>query len=306
MVIKERISEGIRGAIPECETAVEYMEKVESQFTGSSKVYASSFIKMLVSDKYTSGGVRDHILRMSNVAARLKPLDLAIKDGFLIYLIFNSPTKEFKTFELNYNSMNDKSTLEKFIAVCVQEEERIKHNNGGVDSVNMAKHHQKRKNPPPSKKEDKGKAVSTSSDQPVDKDQCKCCKRRGHYQKNCIEFSKHLNKQGEDHVTSVDESLFLIYSKSTWWIDSGATIHVINSLQGFHTRQTFQRGERSIRVTNGVEAEVEAIGELSLELNNGISEWGSVGEFLHGTTQRFCHKRKRTYGVPYEKNLFMD
>jgi hypothetical protein len=42
MVIKERISEGIRGAIPECETAVEYLEKVESQFTGSSKAYASS------------------------------------------------------------------------------------------------------------------------------------------------------------------------------------------------------------------------------------------------------------------------
>jgi hypothetical protein len=118
---------------------------------------------------------------------------LAIKDDFLIYLIFNSLPKEFETFEVNYNSMNDKLTLEKFIAMCVQKEERIKHNNSGVDSVNMAKHHQKRKNPPP-KKEDKGKAVSTSSDQPMDKDQYKWCKRRGHYQKNCIEFLKHLNK----------------------------------------------------------------------------------------------------------------
>jgi molybdopterin converting factor small subunit len=149
MVIKERISEGIRGAIPECETAVEYLEKVESHFTGSSKAYASSLIKRLISEKYTGGGVRDHILRMSNIATRLKPLDLAIKAGFLIYLIFNSLPKEFKTFEVNYNSMNDKWTLEKFIAMCVQEEERIKRNNSGVDSVNMAKHHQKRKNPPP-------------------------------------------------------------------------------------------------------------------------------------------------------------
>jgi molybdopterin converting factor small subunit len=147
MLIKERISEGIQGAIPECETVVEYLEKVESQFTGSSKTYASSLIKRLIFEKYTGGGVRDHILRMSNVAARLKPLDLTIKDGFLIYLIFNSLPKEFKIFEVNYNSMNDKWTLEKFIAMCVQEEERIKHNNGGVDSVNMAaKHHQKRKN----------------------------------------------------------------------------------------------------------------------------------------------------------------
>jgi hypothetical protein len=81
---------------------------------------------------------------------------------------------------------------------------------------------------------------------------------------------KHLNKQGEDHVTFVNESLFLSYGKSTWWIDSGATIYVTNSLQGFHTRRTLRRGERSIRVANGVEAEVEAIGELPLELNNDI------------------------------------
>jgi hypothetical protein len=111
--------------------------------------------------------------------------------------------------------------------------------------------------------------VSTSSDQPVDKDQCKWCKRRGHYQKNCIEFLKHLNKQGDDHVTFVDESLFLSYSKFTWWTDSGATIHVANSLQRFHMRRALQRGERSIRVANDIEAEIEAIGELALELNNG-------------------------------------
>jgi hypothetical protein len=152
IVIKERISKGIRGAIPDCETVVEYLEKVESQFTGSSKAYASSLIKRLVSEKYTGDGVRDHILRMSNVAARLKPLDLAIKDAFLIYLIINSLLKEFETFEVNYNSMNDKWTLKKFIAMCVQEEERIKRNNDGVDSVNIAKHHQKRKNFPPRRK----------------------------------------------------------------------------------------------------------------------------------------------------------
>jgi hypothetical protein len=119
MIIKERILEGKLGAILECETVVEYLEKVESQFTGSLKAYVSSLIKRLVSEKYTNGGVRDHILRMSNIAARLKPLDLTIKDGFLIYLIFNSLPKEFETFEVNYNSLNDKWTLEKFIAICV-------------------------------------------------------------------------------------------------------------------------------------------------------------------------------------------
>jgi hypothetical protein len=81
--------------------------------------------------------------------------------------------------------MNDMWTLKKFIPMCVLEEEMIKCNNGGVDSVNMAKHHQKRKNFAPNpyapKKEDKRKVVSMSSDQPVDRDQCKWCKKRGHY-----------------------------------------------------------------------------------------------------------------------------
>ena len=60
--------------------------------------------------------------------------------------------------------------------------------------------------------------------------------------------------------------MYLSYAKSTWWIDSGVTIHVANSLQGFHTRRTLQRGERHVKVANGVKAEVEAIGELPLKL----------------------------------------
>jgi hypothetical protein len=64
--------------------------------------------------------------------------------------------------------------------------------------------------------------------------------------------------------------LYLSYTKFTWWIDSGATIHVANSLQGFYTRRTLQRGERHIKVANGVKAKVQATGELSLKLNNGF------------------------------------
>ena len=77
-------------------------------------------------------------------------------------------------------------------------------------------------------------------------------------------------KRGKDIITFIYESLYLSYSKSTWWIDSGATIYVANSLQGFHTRRTLQRGERRIKVVDGVKAEVEAIGDLSLELDDGF------------------------------------
>jgi len=67
---------------------------VESQFIGSSKAYASTLIKKLVNEKYTGGGIREHILRMSNMASKIKPMDLELKDEFLIHLIFASLPKE--------------------------------------------------------------------------------------------------------------------------------------------------------------------------------------------------------------------
>ena len=44
------------------------------------------------------------------------------------------------------------------------------------------------------------------------------------------EPAEELLKRGEDFIIFIDESLYLSYAKSTWWIDSGATVHVVNSL----------------------------------------------------------------------------
>jgi hypothetical protein len=93
--------------------------------------------------------------------------------------------------------------------------------------------------------------------------------------KDCVEFLKWLNMRGKnkckDLITSINESLYLDYSSCTWWIDSGATIHIVNSLQGLSMRRTLWRGERTIRVTNGEEAKVEAIGELPLKISNDFT-----------------------------------
>jgi hypothetical protein len=39
-VIKNTIEPAIVGSIPECDTVIEYLDKIKSQFTGSSKTYA--------------------------------------------------------------------------------------------------------------------------------------------------------------------------------------------------------------------------------------------------------------------------
>ena len=65
-------------------------------------------------------------MKMSNMASKLKPMDLGLKDEFMIHLVFASLPKEYETFVVNYNMQLDKWDIEKLIAICVQQEERLK------------------------------------------------------------------------------------------------------------------------------------------------------------------------------------
>ena len=159
-VIKNTIEPAILGSITECDTVTEYLDKIKSQFTGSSKTYATQLIKQLVTERYSGGGsgIREHILRMSNLASKLKPMDLALKDEFLIHLIFASLPKEFDTFVVNYNMQPEKWDLEECIAMCVQEEERIKSSHGG--SINYVKDNKKKNFNSNFSSKNKGKPLS--------------------------------------------------------------------------------------------------------------------------------------------------
>jgi hypothetical protein len=102
LVAKATIEEQIRSSIPECATAIKYLDKIKSQFTGSIKATISSLIKKLVNEKYTGGSIREHILKMNTTTSKLKKMNLK-EDDFLIHLIFVSLPKEYDTFIVNYN-----------------------------------------------------------------------------------------------------------------------------------------------------------------------------------------------------------
>ena len=80
---------------------------------------------------------------MSHTAAKLKPMDadLEIKPALLVHLVMASLSKEFETFVVNYNMQLETWDIEKVIAMCSQEEERIKASHGG--SLNYVKENKK-------------------------------------------------------------------------------------------------------------------------------------------------------------------
>ena len=87
---KNTIENAIVGSIVECTSVGELLTKIKNQFTG----HATQLIKQLVvTENYTGGGhgIREHILMMSNMAAKLKPMDadLEIEPTLLVHLVMN-------------------------------------------------------------------------------------------------------------------------------------------------------------------------------------------------------------------------
>jgi hypothetical protein len=61
-------------------------------------------------EKYSGGGndtgIREHISKMNHLN-KLKPMDLALKEEFLVHVVF-ALSKEFDTFVINYNIQPEK------------------------------------------------------------------------------------------------------------------------------------------------------------------------------------------------------
>jgi hypothetical protein len=63
---------------------------------------------------------------MANCANKLKSFDMELKKDFVVHLIQVSLPKEFDTLVMNYNMSIEKYTIEKLIAMCVQEKDMLK------------------------------------------------------------------------------------------------------------------------------------------------------------------------------------
>ena len=95
-------------------------------------------------------------------------------------------------------------------------------------------------------------------------------KKKGHIKKSCPKFKAWLEKKGNLISLVCYESNMVHIFYNTWWIDSGTTIHVANTMQGFLNQRKPTESERSIYSGNRISSHVEMVGTYKLVLRSGF------------------------------------
>ena len=171
-------------------------------------------------------------------------------------VILEALLEEFDQFKINYNSMKEKWTLNEICPRIVQEEERFMRQNKVHDRSGPSKPAKKPYKKEIPKSKGKEKEIGHSSDSDPAENACFHFKKEGHFRKDYPEYFKRMMMRGTDEITFVDEIYYANFDCTSWWIDSGATAHVANSMQGLNMIQTTTRGSRKLKVANGVEVDV--------------------------------------------------
>nr|XP_033515140.1 uncharacterized protein LOC117279677 [Nicotiana tomentosiformis] len=91
MFMRMNIANNIKSTIPQTESVREYLKFVEEYFRSADKSLAGTLMAELTTMKFDgSHSIQNHIIEMTNIAARLQTLGMKVDDAFLVQFILNS------------------------------------------------------------------------------------------------------------------------------------------------------------------------------------------------------------------------
>ncbi|KAB2632839.1 hypothetical protein D8674_029086 [Pyrus ussuriensis x Pyrus communis] len=140
LIMQSAMEEHIRGGIPSCDLAKDYLTAIGEKYKRSDKVEAGSYLSSLTSAKFDGiGSIREHLLKLVNIANKLNNLDVPISEQFLVHMALGSLSAEYEQVKINYNTQKESWSVNEMIAICCQEERLKKGKEEAVNLVNMGK-----------------------------------------------------------------------------------------------------------------------------------------------------------------------
>jgi gag-polypeptide of LTR copia-type len=90
-VMQRFIPENFRGHVSDFTLVLDYLKELEQRFVRNENAEIGIMLNKLCTMKYNDrSNVREHILKMMNIASKLKAHKLNISKDMLVYLSFNS------------------------------------------------------------------------------------------------------------------------------------------------------------------------------------------------------------------------
>ena len=103
--MKFTIPESIKGFISEENDANAFLKEVSDRYAINEKFETSTILAKITTIRHNGkGSIREYILEMSNLAAKLKALKLEMPEGIVVQLALNSLLVQYDTLKVSYNT----------------------------------------------------------------------------------------------------------------------------------------------------------------------------------------------------------
>ncbi|CAL8167446.1 unnamed protein product [Prunus armeniaca] len=117
------------------------MESIERKFKESGKAEIKNLMSRLANTNYEGGSIREHLMGLVDIAAKLNRLKVPIDPTYLVHIELDSlPHEQMKS---TYNTLKEDWTMDNLITITVLEEDRIKAYGGVVNVVTARKYENK-------------------------------------------------------------------------------------------------------------------------------------------------------------------